>query len=67
MEKLKNLTMLSDEEDNDKGFIEFAVASTIQCHDGYLDSSKVFMRSVDIVVTEKCTMKCVTKNHTHEH
>ncbi|MDC0541959.1 4Fe-4S cluster-binding domain-containing protein [Methylophilaceae bacterium] len=48
-----------NEEDNDKGFIEFAVASTIQCHDGYLDSSKVFMRSVDIVVTEKCTMKCV--------
>ena len=48
-----------NDEDNDKGFVEFAIASTIECHDGYLDPNKVFMRSVDIVVTEKCTMKCV--------
>ena len=48
-----------NDEDKDKGFIEFAISSTIECHDGYLDPNKVFMRSVDIVVTEKCTMKCV--------
>ena len=46
-------------EDKDKGFVEFAISSTIECHEGYLDPKKVFMRSVDIVVTEKCTMKCV--------
>ena len=46
-------------EDKDKGFVEFAISSTIECHDGYLDPKKLFMRSVDIVVTEKCTMKCV--------
>ena len=48
-----------NDEDKDKGFVEFAISSTIECHDGYLDTKKVFMRSVDIVVTEKCTMKCV--------
>ena len=48
-----------NKEDKDKGFVEFAISSTIECHDGYLDSDKVFMRSVDIVVTEKCSMKCV--------
>jgi organic radical activating enzyme len=48
-----------NKEDKDKGFVEFAISSTIECHDGYLDPDKVFMRSVDIVVTEKCTMKCV--------
>ena len=45
--------------DNDVGFVEFAVASTVQCHEGYLNPDKIFMRSVDIVVTEKCTMKCL--------
>ena len=48
-----------NKEDKDKGFVEFAISSTVECHDGYLDPDKVFMRSVDIVVTEKCTMKCV--------
>jgi len=48
-----------NKEDKDKGFVEFAISSTIECHDGYLDPDKVFMRSVDIVVTEKCSMKCV--------
>jgi len=46
-------------EDKDKGFVEFAISSTIECHEGYRDPKKIFMRSVDIVVTEKCTMKCV--------
>ena len=46
-------------DDKDKGFVEFVISSTIECHDGYLDPKKIFMRSVDIVVTEKCTMKCV--------
>lgn len=59
LKKFSNHFESYNEVDNDKGFIEFAVASTIECHDGYLDPSKVFMRSVDIVVTEKCTMKCV--------
>ena len=55
----KNHFIPYNDEDKDKGFLEFAISSTIECHDGYLDPNKVFMRSVDIVVTEKCTMKCV--------
>lgn len=54
----RNLISYNDS-DKEKGFIGFAVDSTVRCHEGYLDSKKVFMRSVDIVVTEKCTMKCI--------
>jgi organic radical activating enzyme len=57
--EFKNYYEPYNDEDKDKGFVEFAISSTIECHDGYLDPKKVFMRSVDIVVTEKCTMKCV--------
>ncbi len=39
-------------------FIEFAVTTCIMCQNGYLDPEKIFLRSVDIIVTEKCTLKC---------
>ena len=45
-------------EDTQKGFVEFAVKSTITCQKGFLTPEKVFMRSVDIVITEKCSLKC---------
>jgi organic radical activating enzyme len=48
-----------NDNDVDSGFVEFAVNCTIQCQQGYENPEKVFMRSVDIVVTEKCSMKCV--------
>ena len=47
-----------NEEDASPGFVKFAVECTIACQDGFRSPDKVFMRSVDIVVTEKCSMKC---------
>ena len=41
------------------GFVEFAVNCTIQCQESYSNAKKIFIRSVDIVVTEKCSLKCV--------
>ena len=39
-------------------FVEYAVATTLLCHDNFLDPKKLFLRSVDIVITEKCSLKC---------
>jgi organic radical activating enzyme len=47
-----------NEQDSMEGFVKFAVDCTIACQDGFGSPEKVFMRSVDIVVTEKCSMKC---------
>ena len=47
-----------NEEDSMSGFIKFAVDCTVTCQEGFLDPEKIFMRSIDIVVTEKCSMKC---------
>jgi len=48
----------NNEEDNTKGFVKFAVDCTVACQEGFGTPDKVFMRSVDIVITEKCSMKC---------
>ncbi len=39
-------------------FVEFAVGACLLCHDRYLNSDKLFLRSVDIVITERCSLKC---------
>jgi hypothetical protein len=45
-------------EDVQAGFVEFAVKCAIQCQEGYLNPDKLFLRSIDIVVTEKCSLRC---------
>lgn len=38
-------------------FVEYAVSTAILCQDNY-DTDKLFLRSVDIIVTERCSLKC---------
>lgn len=39
-------------------YVEYMVNACIMCHSNYLDTGKLFLRSVDIVVTERCSLKC---------
>ena len=39
-------------------FVEFAVSTCLLCHDSYMDSDKLFLRSADIIITERCSLKC---------
>lgn len=39
-------------------FVEYAVATCLLCHDSYLTPEKLFLRSVDIIITERCSLKC---------
>ena len=39
-------------------FVEFAVSTCLLCHDNYLNPDKLFLRSVDIIITERCSLKC---------
>lgn len=40
-------------------FVEYSLKAIEICHKAFLTGDKSFMRSLDIVVTEKCTLKCV--------
>jgi organic radical activating enzyme len=39
-------------------FIKYSLEAVEKCHKGYLDEEKVFLRSVDVVITERCSLKC---------
>jgi len=39
-------------------FVEYAVDTCLFCQDNYLSPDKLFMRSVDIIITERCSLKC---------
>ncbi len=37
---------------------KFAVESCILCHNGYLNPDKLFIRSIDLIITERCSLRC---------
>lgn len=39
-------------------FVEYAVGTCLLCHDSYLTPDKLFLRSLDIIITERCSLKC---------
>lgn len=39
-------------------FIKYAIDTCIACQSNFLKSNKIFFRSIDIVITEKCSLKC---------
>ena len=39
-------------------FVEYVIATAILCQDNYLTPDKLFLRSVDIIITERCSLKC---------
>ena len=39
-------------------FVEYAVETCRLCQDSYLNPHQLFLRSVDIVITERCSLKC---------
>jgi len=44
-------------ESND--FLAYSLNTVKLCHEKYMDDSAFFIRSIDLIVTEKCTLKCV--------
>lgn len=39
-------------------FVDFAVTTCLMCHEAYADPDKLFFRSVDVVITERCSLRC---------
>ncbi len=39
-------------------FVEYAVNTCLLCHDNYLIPDKLFLRSVDVIITERCSLRC---------
>lgn len=39
-------------------YTKFAIENCILCHDGYLNPDQLFLRSIDLVITERCSLRC---------
>jgi len=44
--------------DRPKDFIDFAINTCLLCHRRYLEPDRLFLRSVDVMVTERCSLRC---------
>lgn len=39
-------------------FRKFSIETCIACHSGFLNPERTFLRSIDIIITERCSLKC---------
>ena len=37
---------------------KFAIENCIMCHRGYLNPDQLFLRSIDLIITERCSLRC---------
>lgn len=39
-------------------FLDYSLTAVKEYHEAYYDATKLFLRSVDLMITEKCTLRC---------
>lgn len=55
---LKDLDVSQNQLEASIDYTKFAIENCILCHDGYLNPDKLFLRSIDLIITERCSLKC---------
>jgi hypothetical protein len=55
---LKDLDVSQNRPDASLDYTKFAIENCILCHDGYLNPNKLFLRSIDLIITERCSLRC---------
>lgn len=39
-------------------YTKFAIENCVLCHDGFLNPEELFFRSIDLIITERCSLRC---------
>ncbi len=55
---LKEIDIAQCQENATIDYTKYAIENCILCHDGYLNPNKLFLRSVDLIITERCSLRC---------
>ena len=42
----------------DKSYVEYSLKAVESCHKSYFSTKKLFLKSIDIIITERCSLKC---------
>lgn len=57
LDNLDNLAHINNTVESES-FLKYSLSAVKSCHEGFFSESKLFLRSVDLVITEKCSLKC---------
>ena len=57
-EILRDLPIYEYEYSKSADFVNYVAGNCISSHDSYLFPKKLFLRSVDIVITQRCSLRC---------
>jgi sulfatase maturation enzyme AslB (radical SAM superfamily) len=55
---LKDLDVSQNQVGAEIDYAKFAIENCILCHDGYLNADRLFIRSIDLIITERCSLRC---------
>ena len=55
---LRNFDVYKHKYSVPEDFVDYTVATALLCQDSYFEPDKIFLRSVDIIITECCSLKC---------
>ncbi|MCX6727092.1 MAG: radical SAM protein [Candidatus Shapirobacteria bacterium] len=58
VEEIRNFDFYQYEYSKPIEFVEYAINTAILCQDNFLTPDKIFLRSVDVVNTERCSLQC---------
>ena len=56
--KLNNTKATNNLTGEKDSFIEYSLKAVENCHKSFFDKNKLYMRSIDLVITERCSLKC---------
>lgn len=55
---LNEFNIFAYEYSEDIEFVDFSVKTCLISHDNFLADEKLYIRSIDLIITEKCSLKC---------
>lgn len=55
---LNDIDVSQSNSDASIDYAKFAIENCILCHNGYLNPDKLFLRSIDFIITERCSLRC---------
>ncbi len=55
---LRDFDIAQSSNDASLDYTKYAIENCILCHAGYLNPNKLFLRSIDVIITERCSLRC---------
>lgn len=56
---LKSINTFQNAYSGSAEYVDYVVKTCIHCQDSYIQPDRLFLRSVDVIITERCSLKCV--------